>query len=110
TVSPDRNGLNSNIITPPAKFDSVPEKAIPTAKPAEAKIATKDVISIPSCVIAVTATNNLTIPETRDDINPMRLLSTSLLDISLLTAYDKNPANQNPTTNKMTATINLEPY
>ena len=38
------NGLNTNTITPPAKFCKVPDKAIPTAKPAAPKIAIKEVI------------------------------------------------------------------
>lgn len=51
--------FKNNIITPPAKFDNVPENAIPTAKPAAPSNATNEVISIPNWVTPVTNTKIL---------------------------------------------------
>ena len=45
--SPTLNGLNSMIITPPAKFCKVPLKAMPIAKPAEANKATSELVLMP---------------------------------------------------------------
>ena len=57
--SPTLKGLNVIISTPPAKFASPPCSASPTANPAAASIAMKEVISTPSIDIAVISTNTL---------------------------------------------------
>ena len=46
--SPTLYGLNSNISTPPAKFDSEPCNAMPIASPAAPSIAMNDVVSTPA--------------------------------------------------------------
>ena len=57
--SPTWNGLNIRIITPPAKFCNVPLNAMPIARPADAKIATNDVVSIPRMLMIVIIRNSV---------------------------------------------------
>ena len=45
--SPTLKGLNRRIITPPAKFCSVPLRAMPMATPADANRAMNDEVSMP---------------------------------------------------------------
>ena len=54
----ERNNLINKLSTANV-IDNVPEKAIPTAKPAAPKSATKEVISIPNWVTPVTNTKIL---------------------------------------------------
>ena len=54
-----QDALKNKIITPPARFDKVPENAIPIASPTAPNKATKDVISIPSWLRAVMITSIL---------------------------------------------------
>jgi hypothetical protein len=78
--------LNTRIITQPAKFCKVPDKAIPIAKPAAANIATKELVSTHIIQAALMKTSIFKIIVTKLEMNDLSIGSSSALFIAF-----KNP-------------------
>ena len=92
---------------PPAKFESVPEKAIPTAIPAAPSKVKKEVISTPNWVIAVMDTMILRAMDKKLVRNEMSPGSVSLLRKMRLTKRVKTPVSQKPKTAMTMASTKL---
>ena len=64
--SPALKGLKANSISPPAKFCTVPDSAIPIAKPPAANSAARDVVSTPSVLMEITTVRIVSVMEVNE--------------------------------------------
>gem|GEM_PF-6269056 len=82
-------GLNKRIITQPAKFCKVQERAIPIASQAAPRIAINEVVSIQSIQAALKISKTFKIAEIIDSTNFVNALSIFDFFIALSTIFSK---------------------
>lgn len=108
-MSPTLNGFNTSIITPPAKLESVPEKAIPMASPTAPNMATKLVISTPNLAMADTTTRIFSIKDVTLVMKVVKPASVLLLVMILEIILAIILESQNPPTTMTIAMSRLLP-
>ena len=101
--SPTLKGLNMMMTTPPAKFCKVPLKAIPMAKPAEARRATSEEVLTPRIPIIMIINTKFSTTETRFERNLCKVASARLLNSPLASHFFASFITQRPTIRTMRA-------
>lgn len=107
--SPTLKGLKSRIITPPAKFCSVPLNAIPMATPAEAKRAMNELVSMPRIPIIIMTNRKLSVMFNRLLVNEKSDASTCFFSMIFTTIRMSFLISQRPMKKTIMAINNFEP-